>query len=165
MSQQPSYVIDQTLSACSTGLFDANKRPSICLLAGLIVGGVSALIAGWIGFLNYGHQLNDPIYLSISISSIFRGFLYFNWTAFLTPLVFAFALGLFAGLTAKLLAKRAGRRLHADESGSAARVAAIISSAPIWIIEVSSFQVFLMYALATWLSIIFARNVAKRITH
>ncbi|MCH7662596.1 MAG: hypothetical protein IH859_01850 [Chloroflexi bacterium] len=152
-------------SACGEGFLDADNRPSICLLAGVIVGGFGAIIGGWVGFLSSGHQLNDPIFLALSISSILKGLLYFNWTAFLTPLVFSIMLGLAAGVTAKILAVRAGRRLFSDESGRSATVAALLSAAPVWIKEVSGFQVLIMYALATWLSMIFARSIAKRITH
>ena len=152
-------------SACGEGFLDANNHPSICLLAGAIVGGFGAIIGEWIGFLSSGHQLNDPIYLSISINSIFVGFLYFNWAGFLTPLVFSVVLGIAAALTAKLLASRAGRRLFSDESGGAATIAALLSAAPVWLVEVSGLQVLIMYALATWLSIIIARIIAKRVTH
>ena len=165
MSPTHTNEVIQLQSACGEGFLDSDNRPSICIQAGLIVGGISAIIGGWIGFLSTGHQLNDPIYLSISINSILKGFLYFNWAGFITPLIYSVALGLAAGLTAKLLASRAGRRLFSDESAGAATVAALLSAAPVWAKEVSGFQVLIMYALATWLSMIFARTIAKRITH
>lgn len=123
------------------------------------------LLGGWIGFLSSGHQLNDPIYLALSINSILKGFLYFNWLAFLTPLFYSLALGLAADLTAKLLALRADRRLMAVESRSAATIAAVLSAAPVGVKEVGGFQVLIMYALATWISVIFARSLAKCITY
>lgn len=123
------------------------------------------IIGGWIGFLSTGHQLNDPIYLALSINSVIRGFLYFNWSGFLIPLVYAAALGVATGFMVKLLAIRASRRLLAQESGSAASIAAAISALPVWIQEVSGLQVWIMYALATWLSMIIAKSFAKRIVH
>ncbi len=165
MSQSHPIEVINLRSACSEGFLDADNRPSICLLAGVIVGGLGAIIGGWVGFLSSGHQLNDPIYLAISINSILKGFLYFNWAAFFTPVVYSIVLGLTAGVTAKILAVRTGRRLFSDESSRSATVAALLSAAPVWVKEVSGFQVLIMYALATWLSMIFARSIAKRITH
>lgn len=165
MSPPPTHAVIKLPSACAEGLLDARYRPSICLQAGLIVGAASVVLGAWIGFLSSGHQLNDPIYLALSISSIFKGFLYFNWSAFLTPLIYSIALGLAAGFTAIMLVIRAGRRLTAQESGNAATVAALVSAAPVWVKEVSGIQVLIMYALATWLSVILARSIAKRITY
>ena len=165
MSQITPHEVIGMSSACGEGILDSNNRPSICLLAGLMVGGAGAIMGAWIGFLSSGHQINDPIYLSLSLSSIFKGFLYFNWSALLTPLAYSIALGMAAGLTAKLLAIRAGRRLFAQESQSAATLATILSVAPVWVREVRGLQVLIMYALATWISVLLARTIAKRITH
>jgi hypothetical protein len=81
-------------SACPDGYLTEQKRPTLCLCAGVGLGLVAALLSWGIGFAPSGHQLNDPIPLGLAISNLPRGLLYFDWSGLAQALEFPIGIGL-----------------------------------------------------------------------
>lgn len=148
-------------NVCEEGWFNSKGIPSTCLLIGIAVGGLSAIIGELIGFLSNGHKLNDPILLALSISGVLQtGLLYLNWQNVLIPIVHAFVLGGTVGIIGgKLLftnVKFSGADIKKSATG-----AILISIAPIFIQEFSGFQIILWYGIAALISITIANFSAR----
>ncbi len=143
-------------TACSQGWLTGSLRPSPCLLAGILAGGLSIAVSELVGYLPSGHQLNDPLQLALAAGALLRGFRYFNWVSFATSISVGLALGGGGWFALRVLSRRRGVRVTAGESTQAARAAAVISTLPVLIREVDALQVLLWYGLATWLSTLLA---------
>lgn len=162
MRQSTPSLIEHYPTACAHGWLTQNRRLTPCLTAALIVGGLSALLGEWLGFNITGHKVNDPIMIVLSLSTLLRGLLYFNWPRLFIPLIYAVLLGIAAGAAARWLAARAQARLTSPEAARVALLASLVSVAPIWLQEVASLQSLLWYAAATYLSVLLAQLVARR---
>lgn len=148
-------------AACDDGLFPGDRHLSLCLWTGLFVGGASILVSLGVGRLPSGRLLNDPIMLALSLMSMMRGLLYFDWISFLIPLGHAVGLGMISWLVLRGLAKRAGRQLRPQEATHAARIALIVSMIPIFLQRIDAAQVLLWYAMSGLLSLLIAGLVAN----
>jgi hypothetical protein len=159
----PAVIRIQT--ACPGGWRDRNGRLSLCTLTAAGLGVLEAITADWVGLIPAtGHQLNDPLLLSVSISSLLRGFTYFNWGALLITLVFPLLTGLLAWAALKALTARVGARVLPDEAARTARAAALLGMLPVFFQEIDGFQVLLFYALAAWASLYLSAFVARGIS-
>ncbi len=148
-------------TACPEGWFAGSFRPSLCLIAGLLVGTTVAILSSAIGNLPSGHQFNDPILLGLAIGILLRSLIYFNWAHFLLTLGMPVLVGTASWFLLRLLARSAGRQVLTDQAGMAARSATLIAAAPVWFVEVDAFQVLIWYGISTWLAMIAASLVAR----
>ncbi len=128
--------------------------------AGLLAGGVSAILSTIVWYLPTGRLLNDPVMLMMSIQALLRGLRYFNWIGLVIPVVYSVALGAAGWYALRLLARRLGLRVLRDDVRHAATATVVVSALPVWVVEVRGLQVILFYALATLFSAFIARNVA-----
>ncbi len=152
-------------TACEEGWLTANLRPTLCLWSGALVGGVSAVGSAVLGNMPSGHQLNDPLLLALSIGTVLRGFLYFNWINLAITIGYLLLLGSLVWLVLRALAARDGRKVIPVDANRAGKAAALISALPILIVEVDALQVLLWYAIATWLSMVVVSLAARQWAH
>ncbi len=139
-------------TACANGYLNTLGRPTLCLWSGLLIGAAAAGLGGLIGLLPTGHQINDPILLALTLASLMRGFLYFNWFAFLVTVTIYAAIGALTWLILVWLGQRSGLGVMTAEVRRAVRAAVLISVIPVLIAEISGIQVIIWYALAVFLS-------------
>ena len=160
----PDQKVPQVATACPAGWFSPRLRPSLCLSAGLLVGGAVAILSSMIGNLPSGHQFNDPILLGLSIGTLLRSLIYFNWVNFLITLGMPLLVGTASWFVLRTLARAAGRQTLTEQAQKAAKSATLIAAAPVWFAEVDAFQVFIWYGISTWLAMIAASLVARSLT-
>ena len=157
-----SQIIDARPEACPPGLFTQQNRPSLCLLVSLGVGIIAALLGEIIGFTDAGHKINDPILMTLSISTLIRSFIYFNFWNFIRPIIYAVAMAVITGAALRFIATQNGLRAHKSNAQTATTVAMLVSFIPIVLQEISGLQVFLWYGVSIWFSVLIARAVAAR---
>ena len=125
-----SQIIDARPEACPPGLFTQQNRPSLCLLIGLGVGLITAVLGEIIGFTDAGHKINDPILMTLSISTLIRSFIYFNFWNFIRPIIYAVAMAVITGAALRFIAKQNGLRAHKSNAQNATTVAMLVSVHP-----------------------------------
>ena len=139
-------------ASCQNGFFASNNRPTICLWAGLFTGLLLAMLGELIGFWPHGHQINDPIMIGLALGSLLKGFIYFDWAAFITPdLVYA-GTGVLCWTILAGLARRSQRRLMTAQVRRATKVAVVVAIVPVAAVELTGLQVAIWYLLAFFLA-------------
>ncbi len=156
--------IGQQFSVCQRGWLSGRWRPSPCLLTGLLVGGTIAIASAMIGNLPSGHQFNDPILLALSIGTLLRSLIYFNWTNFFMTLTLPLVAGALSWILLRQIAGSTGRQLQSQNADMAAKSAVLVSVIPVLFAEVDAIQVLLWYGISTWLAMIIASMLARSLT-
>lgn len=151
----------ETQSACPNGYLTTQKRPTLCLCAGVGLGLTAALLSQGIGYVFSHHQLNDPILLGLFIGSLPRGTLYFNWGGLLQALGYSIGIGILSWLLVRQFAQRNNLELFPDETQRTATAALLTSVVPVLISEVDGFQVLIWYGISTAFSTVLAGFTAK----
>ncbi|KAA3647853.1 MAG: hypothetical protein DWQ07_02380 [Chloroflexi bacterium] len=132
------------------------------MLVGIGIGAIAAIAGEIIGFTDLGHKINDPVLMALSISTLLRSLIYFNFWALIRPIIFALVIGIVSGATLRFIATQLDRRMRPSNGGTAASVAVITSLIPILIQEISGLQVLLWYGVSSWFSVLIASAVAAR---
>lgn len=159
--KRSSAQVKKIETACPGGYLNRKNRPSLCLWGGLVAGGLVALLSEWVGLIPLtGHQLNDPLLITISFARIFRGLTYFNWAGFFLTIGASAVLGIIAWGTLKVFASQSDRTVMAEDVVRSVSIAVWISALPVWIQEVDAVQVLLWYGISTYLSVVIARMAA-----
>ena len=133
------------------------------MFAGVGLGIFGGLLSWIIGYTPIGHQLNDPIYLGLSLSIIFNGLLYFNWAGFLQAFGYAVVMGIASLFLIVYLARYKNQIVSLDEAKKTAIIALVISSVPVFIREIDSIQVLLWYGVAIMFSTRLTKFVVKKL--
>jgi hypothetical protein len=139
-------------TACNNGFLDPEKKPTVCLWAGLIIGLGFAVLGEIVGFWPSGHQLNDPMLLGLAIGSLLRGFTYFDWFGFFIPVIVNGLVGSLTWLLVTQFARRSRRTLSMAEVRRAVSAAVLVGLVPVLVSEISGFQVLLWYAVSFFLA-------------
>jgi hypothetical protein len=145
---------------CRGGFFDSNRKPSPCLIVGMLLGSLILVVSAGLGYLPHGKHLNDPIFLALSFGMITRGFLYFNWNGlFLTVGAFS-AFGFFAWLGVTISANRK-KRIRPDDIRRVSYLGVLFAYIPVWLQRIDSFNLLLWYGMASILGLFLADFVGR----
>jgi len=121
------------------------------LAAGILAGGLGLVISFALKGLVPARPLGDPMPVILAITSIPRGFTYFQWRAPLFHLLFAIFLGVLAFFVSRTLMRRLPTRPEATRAG---RIAGLIGVIPVALLAVDALIVGFWYLIAGALSVL-----------
>ena len=121
------------------------------LLAGVMAGGIGLLLSFIMKGLIPARPLGDPLPLILAVTSVPRGFTYFQWRPPLLHLLFAVFLGFVALLVLRAILRRPPTRHEATRAG---RIAALLGVVVVALLAVDALIVGIWYLIAGAVSIL-----------